>query len=434
MVNYDILNGKESIWINPRLIPYDIIRASNELIVSDEDIFDAEERLERFAPFLMKKFHATQNSGGIIESELRDIPQLHMALQERYSCEIPGRLMLKMDSHLAISGSVKARGGFYEVLKHAEDLVLKNGIITKDDCYTRFADDDVRTFLSNYTIQVGSTGNLGMSIGIMSEALGFNVIVHMSSDAKQWKKDLLRKRGVQVIEYNDDYSGAVSEGRKNSNRVENSYFIDDEWSIDLFLGYAVAANRLRTQLIEKNISADENHPLIVYIPAGVGGAPGGISYGLKRIYGDNVHCFFIEPTQCPSLLLGMATQRFEKANVREFGITGITEADGLACASPSGFITRIMNNIVSGIFTVKDGRLYDFLRMLDETENIRIEPSACAGFIAPINLTKYKELEQYCMEHNLSLDKLQNTTHIVWATGGNLVPENIMEQYLNTAL
>ena len=273
-----------------------------------------------------------------------------------------------------------------------------------------------------------------MSIGIMSEALGFNVIVHMSSDAKQWKKDLLRKRGVQVIEYNDDYSGAVSEGRKNSNRVENSYFIDDEWSIDLFLGYAVAANRLRTQLIEKNISADENHPLIVYIPAGVGGAPGGISYGLKRIYGDNVHCFFIEPTQSPSLLLGMATQRFEKANVREFGITGITEADGLACASPSGFITRIMNNIVSGIFTVKDGRLYDFLRMLDETENIRIEPSACAGFIAPINLTKYKELEQYCMEHNLSLDKLQNTTHIVWATGGNLVPENIMEQYLNTAL
>ena len=57
---------------------------------------------------------------------------------------------------------------------------------------------------------------------------------------------------------------------------------------------------------EKGIAVDEAHPLIVYVPAGVGGAPGGVCYGLKRRYGDNVHCFFVEPTQCPSVLLGMA--------------------------------------------------------------------------------------------------------------------------------
>ncbi|MBQ6846014.1 MAG: D-serine ammonia-lyase [Oscillospiraceae bacterium] len=424
----------EQCWINPFKLPFEMIKGVTELVVPDDDIEDAKERLSRFAPFIKKAFPETEETDGIIESPLREIPRMQKALEEEYQTELPGRLFLKMDSHLAVAGSVKARGGIYEVLKHAEDLALSYGKISLSDNYEKFASDEMREFLKQYTVEVGSTGNLGMSIGIMSAALGFTVKIHMSQDAKKWKKDLLRRHGVEVIEYASDYSLAVSEGRKNSASDPMSYFVDDEKSVDLFLGYAVAAGRLKKQLDEQNITVDDTHPLIVCIPAGVGGAPGGICYGLKRIFGDNVHCFFAEPSNCASVLLGIATQKFEKANVRDFGASGKTEADGLACASPSSFVTRIMTNLVSGIFTVNDGKLYDYMRHLITSENIRIEPSSCAMFEGVANLTAYENSAEYFKKQGISKDILKNSTVIAWATGGSLVPDEIFTEYLNTYL
>nr|MBQ4319258.1 D-serine ammonia-lyase [Clostridia bacterium] len=294
------------------------------------------------------------------------------------------------------------------------------------------AHEKLLTLCKKNTKQVGSTGNLGMSIGIMSAALGFTVKIHMSADAKQWKKDLLRSKGVEVIEYADDYSKAVAEGRKASDADPMSYFVDDEKSVDLFLGYAVAAKRLKAQLDTAGITVDGDHPLIVYIPAGVGGAPGGVGYGLKRLYGDSVHVFFCEPTLYPSVLLGIASQQFERANVRDSGLGGITAADGLACASPSGFVTRIMTNHLSGEFTVTDGHLYDYLRLLHSSEGIEIEPSSCAAFAGVCGLCGYESAAEYCRTHGLDGRTLENSTQIAWATGGVMIPDDIKKAYLET--
>ena len=198
----DAAGLRETFWLNGKTVPQ---AEQNVTLVWPEQIEDAKRRLERFAPYLEEVFPELKETGGIIESELREISEMKDFLNTDYSSGIEGRLMLKMDSHLPISGSVKARGGIYEVLKHGEDLALEAGMLKETDNYRILAEDRFLEFFGKHTVQVGSTGNLGMSIGIMSAKLGFRVIVHMSADAKQWKKDLLLSRGEEVIDYADDY-------------------------------------------------------------------------------------------------------------------------------------------------------------------------------------------------------------------------------------
>lgn len=423
----EVVKLEPTVWINPHKKAD--LEAWDNISLDMDDIKDAEARLERFAPLLMKYFDDTKKTNGIIESPLKKIPNMQKDIEGKH--EFYGDLYLKMDSHLAVAGSIKARGGIYEVLYHAEKLALENGLISLDDDYSELASEKNREFFSKYTIQVGSTGNLGLSIGISSATLGFNVKVHMSSDAKQWKKDLLRSKGATVVEYDGDFTEAVEQGRRESDKDPNSYFVDDENSTTLFLGYAVAALRLKNQMEEAGIKIDVDNPAFFYIPCGVGGSPGGVAFGLKKLFGDAVHIFFVEPTHAPSMLIGMATGLNGEVSVQDFGINGKTEADGLAVGTPSGFVGGVMDTLLSGIFTLEDKELFNYMRDLDASEGIQIEPSACATFEGPSKLFEYPDTKEYLEKEGLA-DKKENITHICWATGGKLVPAEVMEENLKT--
>nr|WP_075618219.1 D-serine ammonia-lyase [Paenisporosarcina indica] len=414
-----ITNLEPVVWLNPNLKKMNHISI---LPVNKQDMEEAAELWDRFAPFLAQEFPETNDSKGIIESPLRKIPNMKNALNKKYMDKIKGELLLKCDNELPIAGSIKARGGVYEVLQFAEKLAIEAGLVTKEDDYSIFSSEQFKKLFHQYNVGVGSTGNLGLSIGIIGAKLGFRVSVYMSADAKQWKKDLLIRKGATVHEFIGDFSEAILAGRQQTTKERHGYFVDDENSRHLFLGYSVAAIRLQKQLEHEKIQVDAKHPLFVYLPCGVGGSPGGITFGLKQVFGDHVHCFFVEPTHSPAMLIGLLTGEKEKISVKDFDIDNRTEGDGLAVGRPSSFASSICEKLISGVYTIDDDDFFKMLVKLVDSEEIYLEPSAAAGLIGPVKIIH----SDYAKENSLNMKK---ATHIVWATGGSLVPEKEMKEF-----
>lgn len=425
----DLVALRETSWFNPAIAP--AATALADVGLGADDVAQASARLRRFAPYIAKVFPQTAAAGGLIESGIRPLPQMQRILLEEAGLGEGGQLWLKTDNELPISGSIKARGGIHEVLKHAEDLALQAGLIRPGDDYARLASDAARAFFGQYRIAVGSTGNLGLSIGIMSAKLGFQATVHMSSDARQWKKDRLRASGVTVIEYESDYSAAVEQGRRQAESDPSCYFVDDENSPHLFLGYAVAAERLKQQFDQAGVIVDAEHPLFVYLPCGVGGGPGGVAFGLKLVFGDAVHCVFAEPTHSPCMLLGVYTGLHDAVSVQEFGIDNVTAADGLAVGRPSGFVGKAMQRLIDGYYTVADEELFRLLALAYREEDIKLEPSALAGMPGMVRVLRNRD---YLERIGVTPERLAKATHLVWGTGGSMVPEGEFSGYVEKGL
>ena len=410
------------LWLNPHRQP---IPAARQAVAGDhislDDTEKAAARFARFAPLLEGVFPELQATGGVIESPLLPASSLHAAAGLVAG---QGALWIKADHRLPVAGSIKARGGIHEVLELAERLALQHGLLTPRsgaDDYRALANPAARAVFARHTVAVGSTGNLGLSIGVAASALGFRAVVHMSADAKEWKKQRLRQRGVQVVEHAGDYEGAVAAGRAQAAQDPFSHFVDDERSLSLLLGYSAAALHLRQQLQDAGIAVDAQHPLFVYLPCGVGGAPAGITFGLRQVLGAHVHCFFAEPVQSPCFMVQMMAGQGAHPSVYDWGLTNRTEADGLAVPRASLPAAELMAPLLSGCFTVRDDTLFrQLVQVLDATGE-RIEPSAAAGLSGPGFLTGTETGRTWLHAQGL-WPHLAQATHLVWTTGGLYVP------------
>ena len=136
---------REYFWFNPERNKCN--KSDIKQVPGLAEMQEAANRLKRFAPWIAQEFPETSGSGGLIESPLVRID--HMKRKLDPAAGVAGQLYLKRDDILPVSGSIKARGGIYEILKLAESIALKHGLITLADDYS---------FCPHRTIKIFSHG------------------------------------------------------------------------------------------------------------------------------------------------------------------------------------------------------------------------------------------------------------------------------------
>jgi D-serine dehydratase len=102
------------LWLNPTLAPAAEALAGQAL--TWDEIRSASAAFERWRPVLRRLFPELTEAG--IESALEPLPDASAVLRHAPR----GGVWLKRDDALPVVGSIKARGGCFEVLRFAEDL------------------------------------------------------------------------------------------------------------------------------------------------------------------------------------------------------------------------------------------------------------------------------------------------------------------------
>ncbi|WIY53955.1 D-serine ammonia-lyase [Devosia sp. YIM 151766] len=406
-LNYEerIRSGIASYVPNPNVLPAD---EAFQLTPSGPGLVkEAVADWTYFAALLAELFPELAASSGRIDSPLLD------AHSDLLSAPGTQAVRIKADHLLPVTGTIKARGGIYEVLVYARKLAQKAGLVAHGESSLVLLDPEVRALFAQHSVVTGSTGNLGYSVGLAARTLGFGAEVHMSADAKAWKIERLRKLGVVVHTHHGDFSAAVGIARDAARATESAYFVDDEDSLALFQGYAAAAWDLAAQLDAAGIEVTAGRPLAVYLPCGVGGAPGGVTFGLKSIWGDHVHCILVEPVAAPAVLVQTLAGSERQVSAYDYGCNNQTIADGLAVPSASRLAIQYISRLAAGFVTVADRELLTWVNRAWKAQSLRLEPSAAAGFAA---------LDLMRSDAN-GPSWFEAATHIVWTTGGAQLPD-----------
>ena len=233
-------------------------------------------------------------------------------------------------------------------------------------------------------ISTATAGNHGRSVAWGSKKLGLKCKIFISEYVSEFRAEVMRSFGADVIRVKGNYDNSLKECIKQSNQNNWQIVQDVAWHNYKLVpkltmaGYSVMMKEISDQIKNEKISH-------VILQAGVGGMAAAMVAGIARYLKNIPKIIIVEPESAACVLESIKLGKIKKIFVEKESLMG-----GMSCDEVSLVPWEILKNSVNYCITVSDDYISNIVQSLAKSDfsNMKIIGGECStpGIISLICL------------------------------------------------
>ena len=211
-------------------------------------------------------------------------------------------------------------------------------------------------------ISTATAGNHGRSVAWGSKKLGLKCKIFISEYVSEFRAEVMRSFGADVIRVKGNYDNSLKECIKQSKQYNWQIVQDVAWEDYKLIpkltmaGYTVMMKEISEQINNQKISH-------VILQAGVGGMAAAMIAGIANYLNHVPKIIIVEPESAACVLESIKTGKIEKITVEKESLMG-----GMSCDEVSLVPWQILKNSASHCVTVSDDYISKTVKSLANCE------------------------------------------------------------------
>jgi len=241
-------------------------------------------------------------------------------------------------------------------------------------------------------VSTATAGNHGRSVAWGSKKLGLKCKIFISEYVSEFRAEVMRSFGADVIRVKGNYDNSLKECIKQSKQNNWQIVQDVAWQDYKLVpkltmaGYSVMMKEISEQINNQQISH-------IILQAGVGGMAAAMVAGIARYLDHIPKVIIVEPESAACVLESIKVGKIEKISIKKESLMG-----GMSCDEVSLVPWEILKNSVSYCVTVSDDCISKTVKFLANSEfsDEKIIGGECStpGIISLVGLCNDVEIKK----------------------------------------
>ena len=273
----------------------------------------------------------------------------------------------------------------------------------------------------NIIISTATAGNHGRSVAWGSKKLGLECKIFISEYVSEFRANVMRSFGADVIRVKGNYDNSLKECVKQSKKNNWQIVQDVAWEDYKLVpkltmaGYSVMMKEISEQINDQKISH-------VILQAGVGGMAAAMVAGIARYLENVPKIIVVEPQSAACVLESIRSSKIKKISISKESLMG-----GMSCDEVSLLPWEILKSSVDYCVTVSDDYISKTIKSLANCKfsEEKIVGGECStpGIISLIGLNNDEKVKN-------QIELNENSNVLLFGCEGD-ADENLYQELLN---